>query len=395
MSYSLSRNQLLYDLYIAFECAKRHKTTKEYVKRFEEDLNVNLNELCDELYERRYKPQPSICFIITDPKKREIFAANFRDRVVHHLYYNYTYTLFNSTFIEDSYSCRVGKGTHYGVDSLENHIKSVTDKYKKRGYVLKMDIMGYFIHINRLRLLEITNETFDRMYTHKVCGSNGKYHYCDIIDFDFLRYLNELLILLDPTEGCIFRSPVSAWKTLPKSKSLFFTDINCGIPIGNLTSQLFSNVYMNVFDQYVKRVLKCRHYGRYVDDFYIVDTDRKKLLGYVPEIAKFLKENFKLDINQGKTQLYNTDSGVPFLGMYLKPYRRYVSNRCLKRMNGKLSEINVNTVMDKDIECSINSMLGIFTHCNSYNVKVNLMNNYKVLQYYGYFNEDYSHFNVF
>lgn len=394
MLYTLSRNQLLYDLYVAFECAKRHKTNKEYVRHFTKDLDLNLNKLCDELYERRYKPQPSVCFIITGPKKREIFAANFRDRIVHHLYYNYTYNLYNSTFIEDSYSCRVGKGTHYGIKRLEKHIKSVTDNHKNCGYVLKMDITGYFIHINRLRLLEITNDTFDRMYSHKVCGSNGKYRYHDILDFDFLRYLNEILILLDPTEGCIFRSEWSLWKTLSKLKSLFFTDENCGIPIGNLTSQLFSNVYMNVFDQYVKRVLKCRHYGRYVDDFYIVDCDRKKLLGYVPKIAHFLKDNLKLDINQGKTQIYNTSYGVPFLGAYIKPYRTYASNSTISRIKSKLAEIDCNNV-EKNIECSINSMLGVFSHYNSYNVKVNLMNQYENLQVYGWFDEDYSHFNTF
>ena len=102
--YSLSKTKLLFDLYYAFQCAKRHKSSKEYVKVFESNLHENLVELRDELYERRYKPQPSVCFIISDPKKREIFAANFRDRIVHHLYYNYTYDMFNRTFIEDSYS---------------------------------------------------------------------------------------------------------------------------------------------------------------------------------------------------------------------------------------------------------------------------------------------------
>ena len=155
--YTLSKTRLLFDLYYAFQCAKKHKANKEYVKIFENDLHNNLIELCDELYERRYKPQPSICFIFTDPKRREIFAANFRDRIVHHLYYNYTYDLFNRTFIEDSYSCRKGKGTHYGIHRIEKHIRQESENYTKETYVLKMDIKGYFIHINRPLLLSLVN----------------------------------------------------------------------------------------------------------------------------------------------------------------------------------------------------------------------------------------------
>ena len=105
----LDKVQLYFDLYYAFVCAKKHKSKKQYVLDFEKNLKDNLLELTNELFERRYKPQPSVCFIVEEPKKREIFAANFRDRIVHHLYYNYTYELFNNTFIEDSYSCRKGK----------------------------------------------------------------------------------------------------------------------------------------------------------------------------------------------------------------------------------------------------------------------------------------------
>ena len=265
--YTISRKKLLFDLYYAFQCAKKHKSTKEYVKTFESDLHNNLLKLRDEIYERTYKPQPSVCFIITEPKRREIFAANFMDRIVHHLYYNYTYDLFDKTFIEDSYSCRKGKGTHYGIHRLEKHIREESQDYSKTTYVLKMDIKGYFIHINRLVLLSIVNNTLDKMMHRKIAGVK----YCDYLDFNLLKYLSKEIILLNPIENCIIRSRKSEWNTLDKSKSLFYSDEFCGLPIGNLTSQLFSNVYLNALDQFMKRVLHCKHYGRYVDDIIIVD----------------------------------------------------------------------------------------------------------------------------
>lgn len=245
--YTITKTKLLFDLYYAFQCAKKHKSSKEYVKVFEKDLHKNLVELRDEIYERRYKPQPSVCFIITDPKKREIFAANFRDRIVHHLYYNYTYDLFNRTFIEDSYSCRKGKGTHYGMGRLEKHIRQESENYSKKTYVLKMDIKGYFIHINRPLLLSIVSDTFDKMRYRKV-SKDSKFIYDNVLDFDMLKYLSKEIILLNPIENCIIRSRKCEWNTLDKSKSLFYSDEGCGLPIGNLTSQLFSNVYLNVLD---------------------------------------------------------------------------------------------------------------------------------------------------
>ena len=391
MGYTLSRSQLLFDLYVAFECAKHNKSNKSYVRNFESNLNQNLNKLCDELYERRYKPQPSVCFIITDPKKREIFAANFRDRVVHHLYYNYTYELFNSTFIEDSYSCRIGKGIHYGVERLYKHIRSVTDNFHKEGYVLKMDIKGYFVHINRHKLLDIANNVLDKMASHKSRLSGLKY--IDIIDYEFVHYLNEILILTDPTDGCIFKSDISEWNGLPRSKSQFFTDKWCGIPIGNLTSQLFSNVYLNVLDQYMKRVLKLKHYGRYVDDFYVVSETKDKLKEIIPNITSFLKKELFLDINQGKTQIKSTKHGVSFIGGYIKPHRIYVSNSTINRISKKINTIHLNE--PEYIEASINSMLGIFSHYKSNTVKCHIMNKNKELKFIGYFDEDYNHFNTF
>ena len=123
--YRLTRDQLLADLYTAYYDARRHKRNKPYQLRFEENLEANLDELCEELWTRTYKPRPSTCFIIREPKPREVFAADFRDRIVHHLYFNYTHEMYERTFIQDSYSCIKGRGTHYGIKRLESHIRKL------------------------------------------------------------------------------------------------------------------------------------------------------------------------------------------------------------------------------------------------------------------------------
>lgn len=387
MSYILTKEQLLYDLYNAFECAKRHKSKRDYVLNFESDLHKNLSELCNDLWNRTYKPNPSVCFVISEPKKREIFAAHFRDRIVHHLFYNYSYNLFNNTFIEDSYSCRIGKGTHYGIKRLENHIKSCSDLWKKKTYVLKMDIRGYFIHINRLKLLKISSDSLNKMRFHKI-HKNANLKWDDILDFNFIQYLNEVIILNDPAINCIKKSPDEAWLGLPKSKSLFFTEENCGLPIGNLTSQLMSNVYLNVFDQYMKRVLKCKHYGRYVDDSYVVSNDKEFLKQVILKAKYFLKSELGLELHMGKTKIINVNYGIEFLGGYIKPFRTYISNKTLKRAECKLYVFNVKGTYNKNIYGMVNSYLGMFSHYDSNHVKYKLFSKIDSLKQYGYFTEN-------
>lgn len=385
MQYILTKEDLFSDLKKAFECAKKHKSRKSYVIEFEKDLDNNLSELCEDLWNRKYEALPSYCFIINHPKMREIFAANFRDRIVHHLYYNYVYGLFENTFITDSYSCRDNKGTHYGIKRLSEHIRKESLNYQQDAYILKMDIKGYFIHINRNKLLEITLNTLDKMSEHKINGSSDRW--TDVIDFDFIKYLSKKIILLDPTKNCIYRSNKTDWIGLPKSKSLFKTKDNCGLPIGNLTSQLLSNVYLNVLDQYIKRELKCRHYGRYVDDFYIVSNDKDFLKSIIPMIDNFLKENLGLEIHHGKTIINNYNQGVEFLGAYIKPYRNYISNKTLKRIKRQLYEIKHGIIKKKNLECTVNSFLGVFSHYKSYNIKKDLSN---MLIKFGNFNKNYT-----
>lgn len=352
--------QLLVDLHTAYLAARRHKRLRPYQQNFEKDMEANLRDIADQLYNRRYQPGKSICFIIEDPKKREVFAASFRDRIVHHLYYNYTYELFERTFIADSYSCIKKRGTHYGIRRLEQNIRQESLNYTELCYILKMDISGYFMHIDRKILLDIVLHRLAKMRHHKV-NNECKDKWDDVLDFDLINYLSEVIIMLNPTTNCIFRGKRTDWDTLPRNRSLFNSPDGCGLPIGNLTSQLFSNVYLGEFDDFMKRTLKVKRYGRYVDDFYAVSNDREYLVSLIPQIMCFLKERLHLDINKNKTQICNSNYGVVFLGAYLKPHRRYIVNHTLRRILAKIPQVCTTRNPHQ-----ISSYLGILSHCSEY-----------------------------
>ena len=360
--YCLTREQLLFDLYIAYYNAARHKHKMAYVVKFERDLRQNLEELCDDLLTGRYQAQPSKCFVIDYPKKREVFAAMFRDRIVHHLYFRYTHQMFERTFIADSYSCIEGRGTHYGVSRLRQHIRQASLNWTQPCYAMNLDIRGYFMHINRAKLLTIATKSLQKMAMHKV----GLTDYVpipqgviltktttwrDIRDMRFILWLTEQIIMLDPMENCIIVGDESDWDGMDRAKCMRY-------------------VYMNPFDQFVKRDILCEHYGRYVDDSAMVDACREWLLDQVPKVREFLADELGLQLHMGKLHVREVSQGVEFLGAFVKPYRDYISNKTLVRI-----EQNVKTIDLRDIghaEASINSYLGVLSHSASYNIRHHL-----------------------
>ena len=379
--YRLTREQLLFDLYIAYYDAARHKHKMAYVVKFERDLRANLSELCDDLLTGRYQAQPSKCFVIDYPKKREVFAAMFRDRIVHHLYFCYTHQMFERTFIADSYSCIEGRGTHYGIDRLRQHIRQASLNWTQPCYAMNLDIRGYFMHINREKLLRIATDSLRTMATHKVGMTDDvplpqgvlltpATRWRDIRDIRFIMWLTEQIIMLDPMENCIIVGDESDWLGMDRAKCMRYAEKGLALPIGNLTSQLFSNVYMNPFDQWVKRIILCHYYGRYVDDSTMVDACRELLLEQVPKVREFLADELGLQLHMGKLHVREVSQGVEFLGAFVKPYRDYISNKTLARI-----EQNVKTIDLRDIghaEASINSYLGVLSHSASYNIRHHL-----------------------
>ena len=352
-------HRLLEDLYRAYLAARRHKRGKGYQVRFEMNQERELVRLRDELLARTYEPRRSSCFIIHEPKMREVFAAEFRDRVVHHLFYDYTHEVFERTFIADSYSCIKGRGTHYGIERLKHHVRSCTQNWSRDAYVLKLDIRGYFMHIDRGILLARCRELLAKA---RACGGEGVFGGASA---EFVDYLLEKICLLNPLANCRVIGDLGEWRKLPGDKSLFCTEEGCGLPIGNLSSQLFSNVYLGMLDEFVKRDLGVRHYGRYVDDIYVVSETKDELKALIGPIRTYLKERLGLGLSEEKTRIVATRHGVEFLGAFVKPFRTYACRRALKRIGERLRRMSPRMRPER-AQAVVNSSLGVLSHYDSF-----------------------------
>ena len=372
---------LLLDLFTAYYCARKNKRNTINQLEFEINYESNLIQLHDDILNRTYSICPSIAFIINKPVKREIFAASFRDRVVHHLLFNYINSTFENQFIKDSYSCRKGKGTHYGISRLYDSIKKCSKDYKEDCYVLKLDIQGYFMNINKTILQQKLIATLTTASTIKPAIK------------DLSHYLIDTILANDATQNCIIKGKISDWNDLPKSKSLFFSKANCGLPIGNLTSQLFSNIYLHSFDTFIKEDNNIKYYGRYVDDFYILSPNILYLKKIITVCKNYLKTQLGLQLHPKKIFLQHFSKGVNFLGATLKPHRKYVSNRA--KINFKLCVKNWKLFLQNNtphyadlvqIRASINSYLGIMRHYRTYNIRYNTLikDRNNLLFQYGY-----------
>ncbi len=357
----------LKDVFLAYYQCRKNKKNKIDCLEFDIDYEQNLIRLWEEIKRGDYKISPSSIFIVDKPVKREICAAKFRDRIVHHLIVMKLEPLFEKEFIYDSYSCRKGRGTHFGINRINKFIRSCSDNYKKECYVLKLDIKGYFMSINRNVLLNKLHNFICEKYREN--------------DIKKLIYLCGLVINNDVTKNCVFNSSFNKWADLPKSKSLFYSKENCGLAIGNYTSQIFSNFYLNQFDHFVKSTLKIKYYGRYVDDFVLISKDKEELINIIPKIKVYLKENLKLDLHPKKIYLQNINRGVEFLGVYLKPWRKYITPRIKNNFYLVINNINNyfmdNKVVYEDIvkiREKINSYLGILSHYNTYKLKIKCIN---------------------
>lgn len=326
----ISDEQLLSDLMHAYYDARRNKRRKDYQLNFELKLESELIRLRNDLQQRTYRPEATFCFIVTRPVRREVFASHFRDRIIHHLLYNYIAPLFEREFIYDCYSCRPGKGTLKGIQRFEHHIRSCSDNYREKAYVLQMDFTGYFMSIDKKIMLEILTDTLTRKRKDK--GPDGR-KWEDRVDMDLVDFLIRSILLRDPTDNCHIIGPLTDWDPLPANKSLLKTPPGIGMPIGDLTSQLFSNIYLNELDQYVKRELHCRHYGRYVDDLFIVHRDKEFLKRAAEAIRNFSRGRLHLRIHPHKTRLHPVSQDSLFLGACVKPWRRYLSERTVASLH--------------------------------------------------------------
>lgn len=349
--------QLHKELLLAYFDARKHKRNTINAIRFELNLEHNIWELYREIAVGRYRISPSICFIVDKPVKREIFAAHFRDRVVHHYIINSLLPIFENQFIYDSYSCRIGKGTLFGIERMEHFITCCSQNFTKEAFILKLDIQGFFMNINKELLWKKISNLIDRKYK----GDN----------VFIIKELACKTIFDNPTGHCIIKGKKADWNGLPASKSLFSAKEGCGLPIGNITSQIFANYYLTEFDRFIKEDLKIKYYGRYVDDFIIIHNDRKYLSSLIPILAEFLDEKLHLTLHPKKIYLQPVLYGVTYLGAKIQPYRKYLTARC----KGNFSESVRRMLADypsaddfhylseqKAVESTLNSYTGMCKH---------------------------------
>lgn len=348
-----------------FDCRKNKRNTFNALS-FEKHFEQNLFDLHAEINAGNYQPGRSIAFIVNKPVKREIFAANFRDRVVHHLIINKLNPLFEQTFIPDSYACRVGKGTHFGIQQANRFIRACSKNYTEDCYILKLDVQGFFMNINR-------NLLWERLQQFII----NNYH---LADKSLVMELTSKFIFNDPTTNCIIKGSLKNWDSLPKDKSLFHSPPDCGLPIGNLTSQVFANFYLHLLDQYIKSELGITFYGRYVDDFIIVHQDKVWLKNHVPRISVFLKHQLQLTLHPKKIYLQHYSKGVKVLGVLIKPNRIYIDNRtkgnfyaAVQKQNEVVRQGKPDGVALTYFLSSMNSYLGIMKHYKTYNLRSKIL----------------------
>ena len=367
---NMGSEKLLIDLFQAYYDTRRNKGSTVNALKFEMYYEKNLFELYEEIKSGKYKISRSICFISFDPVQREIFAGDFRDRIIHHLIYNYISPFFERLFIHDSYSCRTGKGTSYGIKRLNHFIRSCSRNYARDCYILKLDIKGYFMSIDRSLLYQKIEKTLER-FQEKAD-----------FDVDLVSSIIRKIVFHDPTKYCIIKGRKEDWFGLPKSKSLFYAGKNKGLPIGNLTSQLFGNVYLDDFDHFMKYKLGIKYYGRYVDDFVIVHSDKEYLKSIIPLLREYLQTHLFLELHPKKIYLQHFSKGVNFLGAIIKPYRIYIRNRTKGNFYKKIQYWN-NFLKEKqyilnkkDLSqflSSINSYLGMLQRYNTYKLRKKML----------------------
>lgn len=349
-----------------FECRKKKRNTCNALA-FESDYERKCVELWREINSGTYRPSRSIAFIITKPVKREIFAADFRDRVVHHLIARRVVPLLEEQFVDDSYSTRKGKGTLYGIRKVEEHIRCCSENYTRDCHILKIDIRSFFMKISKQRLYDLTASFLRERYTGD--------------DLLMLLYLLRETVFNRPEKNCIRKTPPGSWHGLPKDKSLFHSDGSCGLPIGNLTSQLLALNFLDELDHLVTEQWGVVHYGRYVDDMVLVHPSKEHLLTVKKEIGRWLSAH-GLSLHPRKVYLQHYKKGVLFIGGMILPGRKYISNRtvgfcydAIDRLN-RLAAASPDYVFThgEEFVSTINSYLGMMRHFSSYNLRRKVMN---------------------
>lgn len=292
-----------------FDCRRSKRNTSSALS-FEARLERNLFQLYEELEDGSYRPGRSICFVITRPKPREVWAADFRDRIVHHLLYNKVSPRFHASFIADSCACIPGRGTLYAAKRLEAKVRSITQNWSRPAFYLKGDLANFFVSIDKQVLRSLLAKK---------------------IHDPWWMWLAEMILFHDPRQEFEYRGSPGLMERVPPQKRLLEQAWHLGLPIGNLSSQFFANVYLNELDQFAKHRLGARHYIRYVDDFVILHESPQWLNGALQQIDAFLLDRLHTKLNPRKTILQPISRGIDFVGQVIKPWHRTTRRRSFRQ----------------------------------------------------------------
>ncbi len=329
-------------LWASQDCA-RHKRSTLSCMEFMVDEPYNLMLLKHELEYKTYSPGLSKCFIVTEPKPREVFASIYRDRVAQHLFLFYTKILFEKFAIDNCYACFNGRGVLYGQKKFIQMKNRVTKSNTIEAWCASLDIKSNFCSIDK-DILYALLEAFLKLYYEEN-------------NLDFLLWLAKVIIYHDPTENYQVVCKEKLWDLLPEGKSLF--DLDTGLPIGDITSQFFNNFMISFVDNYAVKTLKLQYYGRYVDDIRIFSTDKEVLLVAISEIRDVLQKiGFRL--SEKKVIVQRASSGVDFIGCVSYP-RHTISrpatfNHYVKKYEGA----------DLEDTASLNSTFGTMVHFDNF-----------------------------
>jgi len=280
------------NLLLAFKKARKGKTQRPYVVEFEKNLKENLLQLRADLLFHSYRPQPLRTFIIRDPKTRKISKSAFRDRIVHHALCNIIEPKFEKRFIHDSYANRKGKGTLKAIQRFDIFARKASRNHTRKAYVLKADIRQYFDNVDHNILLSILK-----------------------------KQVNDAGVLW------LIATILQNHKSSAAGK---------GMPLGNLTSQFFANVYLNELDQYVKHKLHVSYYIRYVDDFVLLKVSKQSLEQSSTQIESFLGFHLRLSLHPTKSKIFPLSAGTDFLGIRIFPHHKLLRKKNLRKFQRKL-----------------------------------------------------------
>lgn len=370
---TITEQQIREDLYLGYFDARQNKRNTLAQLNFEIFSEHELENLIFDLTHRRYQPKPAYCFITFDPIQREVYASQFRDRVVQHMLFNYLAPLFEQLFIYDTYSCRIGKGTLFGVERYQHHLRSVTNNFTREAHVLYLDLSGYFMSLDKHLILETIMATVCKFINRK--SPDGRL-WQERLDPEFISYLLHCILDRNPSKDCIRMGALTNWNGLPHRKCLAYSPEGKGIVIGDITSQLFSNVILNIYDQYVKRVMKIRHYGHYVDDMYHMHESKQFLIDAKPRLEEFLNEKVHVKVNTDKWRLLPASAANQYLGAYIRPYYVMPRQRTIDKFCKTMRQLEYDLAFSNpshddllQIRARINSYCGLLQHFKSYNLR--------------------------